>query len=67
LRLPPGAYDCWMAERGRMSFHLRSDRAEENAATLAGYISTWPGAEVVLTPGHPDHPAHNRAGGLLAG
>ena len=63
LGLSGSPYDCWMAERGLMSFHLRYDRAEENAAMLADHI-TQLGARV-LYPGRPDHPDHNRAGALL--
>ncbi len=63
LGLSGSPYDCWMAERGLMSFHLRYDRAEENAALLADHIATL-GARV-LYPGRPDHPDHNRAGVLL--
>jgi len=63
LGLSGSPYDCWMAERGLMSFHLRYDRAEENAAMLADHIASL-GARV-LYPGRPDHPDHNRAGALL--
>lgn len=63
LGLSGSPYDCWMAERGLMSFHLRYDRAEENAAHLAEHIASL-GARV-LYPGRPDHPDHNRAGALL--
>jgi len=63
LGLSGSPYDCWMAERGLMSFHLRYDRAEENAAALADHIAQL-GARV-LYPGRPDHPDHNRAGALL--
>ncbi len=63
LGLSGSPYDCWMAERGLMSFHLRYDRAEENAAKLADHIAQL-GARV-LYPGRPDHPDHNRAGALL--
>jgi len=63
LGLSGSPYDCWMAERGLMSFHLRYDRAEENAALLADHIAGL-GARV-LYPGRPDHPDHNRAGALL--
>ena len=65
LGLTPSPYDCWMAERGLMSFHLRYDRAEENAANLADHISNLNGVKRVLYPGRPDHPDHNRAGALL--
>ncbi len=63
LGLSGSPYDAWMAERGLMSFHLRYDRAEENAAKLADHLAKL-GARV-LYPGRPDHPDHNRAGALL--
>ena len=65
LGLTPSPYDCWMAERGLMSFHLRYDRAEENAAALADHIAGLSGVKRVLYPGRADHPDHNRAGSLL--
>lgn len=61
----PSPYDCWMAERGLMSFGLRYDRAEANAAALADHLAKQPGLERVIYPGRPDHPDHNRAGALL--
>ncbi|WP_299302694.1 aminotransferase class I/II-fold pyridoxal phosphate-dependent enzyme [uncultured Litoreibacter sp.] len=64
LGLSGSPYDAWMAERGMMSFHLRYDRAEENAAILADHLADL-GAKRVLYPGRPDHPDHNRAGALL--
>lgn len=63
LGLSGSPYDAWMAERGLMSFHLRYDRAEQNAALLADHIADL-GARV-LYPGRADHPDHNRAGALL--
>lgn len=65
LGLSPSPYDCWMAERGLMSFHLRYDRAEENASALADHIAGLNGIKRVLYPGRADHPDHNRAGALL--
>ena len=64
LGLSGSPYDCWMAERGLMSFHLRYDRAEQNAAALADHLADL-GAKRVLYPGRSDHPDHNRAGALL--
>lgn len=65
MGLTPSPYDCWMAERGLMSFHLRYDRAEENAAKLADHLAGLTGMAQVLYPGRSDHPDHNRAGALL--
>lgn len=61
----PSPYDCWMAERGLMSFRLRYERAEQNAAELADHLAGLNGLKRVVYPGRPDHPDHNRAGALL--
>lgn len=63
--LTPSPFDCWLAERGLMSFHLRYDRAEENAVALADHLAGLPGVKRVLYPLRSDHPDHNRAAGLL--
>lgn len=41
--LTPSPFDCWLAERGLLSFHLRYDRAEETAARLADHLAGLPG------------------------
>ena len=63
--LTPSPFDCWLAERGLYSFHLRYDRAEANAAALAEHLVGLPGMKRVIYPLRPDHPDHNRAVGLL--
>ncbi|MCT8328784.1 trans-sulfuration enzyme family protein [Albidovulum sediminis] len=63
--MTPSPFDCWLAERGLMSFHLRYDRAEENARVLADHLAGLPGVRRVLYPLRPDHPDHNRAAALL--
>ncbi|MBL4917884.1 trans-sulfuration enzyme family protein [Szabonella alba] len=63
--LTPSPFDCWLAERGLHSFHLRYDRAEANAARLADHLAGLTGVRRVLYPLRPDHPDHNRAVGLL--
>jgi cystathionine gamma-synthase len=60
-------FDCWLAERGMLSFHLRYDRAEANARALADHLAGLPGVRRVLYPTRPDHPDHNRAVSLLGG
>lgn len=65
--LTPSPFDCWLAERGLLSFELRYDRAEETAARLADHLAGLSGVARVLYPGRADHPDHNRAGALLQG
>ena len=58
-------FDCWLAERGLMSFNLRYDRAEANARALADHLAGLKGIKRVVYPLRPDHPDHNRAVALL--
>lgn len=63
--MTPSPFDCWLAERGLHSFHLRYDRAESNAGRLADHLAGLKGIKRVLYPLRPDHPDHNRASSLL--
>ena len=65
--LTPSPFDCWLAERGLMSFDLRFDRAEATAARLADHLAARPEVRRVLYPTRPDHPERARAQGLLQG
>lgn len=65
--MTPSPFDCWLAERGLFTFELRYDRAEANAAALAGHLAALPGVKRVLYPTRADHPDHNRAVALLGG
>jgi len=65
--LTPSPFDCWLAERGLFSFHLRYDRAEQNAALLADRLADLAGVKRVIYPLRADHPDHNRAVALLGG
>jgi len=67
LGLTPSPFDCWLAERGLLSFELRYDRAEANARALADSLSEIKGVRRVLYPSRPDHPDHGRARTLLRG
>jgi cystathionine beta-lyase/cystathionine gamma-synthase len=58
-------FDCWLAERGMLSFELRFDRAQGTAARLAEHLSGLTGINRVLYPGRQDHPDHDRAKALL--
>jgi cystathionine beta-lyase/cystathionine gamma-synthase len=60
-------FDCWLAERGMLSFELRYDRAEATARLLADHLATLPGVKRVLYPTRADHPDHAAAQRLLSG
>ena len=61
----PSPFDCWLAERGLMSFDLRYDRAESTARALADALAGAPGVRRVLYPTRADHPDRALATGLL--
>ena len=60
-------FDCWLAERGLLSFDLRFDRAQATAARLADHLAGLDGVRRVIYPGRHDHPDHARAEALLRG
>ncbi|MEL6643643.1 MAG: PLP-dependent transferase [Pseudomonadota bacterium] len=63
--LTPSPFDCWLAERGLLSFPLRYTQAEKTARSVADAVAEMSGVQRVLYPTRPDHPDHNRAVGLL--
>ena len=65
MGLTASPFDCWLAERGLLSFDLRYDRAEANAATLARALSETDGVARVLYPTDPGHPDHHLSAALL--
>ena len=65
--LTPSPFDCWLAERGLLSFDLRFDRAQATAATLADRLAACRGVKRVLYPTRPDHPDLALAQSLLEG
>ncbi|MGV6847823.1 MAG: trans-sulfuration enzyme family protein [Marinibacterium sp.] len=60
-------FDCWLAERGLLTFDLRYDRAEATAAALADHLAGLPGVARVYYPGRADHPDRDIAARLLDG
>ena len=58
-------FDCWLAERGMLSFDLRFDRAQATAARLADHLAGLKGVRRVIYPGRSDHPDHALAQALL--
>ena len=63
--LTPSPFDCWMAERGLLTFDLRFERAQQNAQALAAILSRFGGVKQVLYPLRADHPNHQLASALL--
>ncbi|TDK45085.1 trans-sulfuration enzyme family protein [Antarcticimicrobium luteum] len=63
--LTPSPFDCWLAERGMLTFDLRFDRAQATAVALADHLAALPGVRRVIYPLRADHPDHARAAGLL--
>lgn len=63
--MTPSPFDCWLAERGMLSFELRFDRAQETAALLADHLAKMPGIKRVIYPMRGDHPDADRASELL--
>ncbi len=60
-------FDCWLAERGLMSFELRFERAQDNAEKLAAFLADHPKVKRVLYPTRQDHPDAARAQAVLQG
>ena len=60
-------FDCWLAERGLMSFDLRFDRSQETAVKLADFLASRPEVKRVLYPTRQDHPDKARAQAILQG
>lgn len=65
--MSPSPFDCWLAERGLLSFDLRFDRAQATASHLADHLAGLEGVNRVLYPGRSDHPDATRANILLNG
>ncbi|MCP4122680.1 MAG: cystathionine gamma-synthase [Bacteroidetes bacterium] len=57
----PGPQDCFLTLRGIKTLHLRVQRACENAAAVANYLSGHPKVNKVYYPGLKDHPNHDIA------
>lgn len=67
MGLTASPFDCWLAERGLMTFDLRFDRAQDTARRLADHLSGQDGILQVIYPGRSDHPDHARAQSVLRG
>jgi O-succinylhomoserine sulfhydrylase len=54
--LTPSPYECWLAERGLMTFPLRFESSQATAKILAQYLAMKENVDRVLYPTLPDHP-----------
>jgi cystathionine beta-lyase/cystathionine gamma-synthase len=60
--LTSSPFDCWLAERGLATAHLRVERACQNALAAAEFLkSQTPRVAVVHYPGLGGHPHHDLA------
>jgi cystathionine gamma-lyase len=57
----PGPMDCFLVLRGIKTLHLRVQRACENAAVVADFLSRHSKVEKVFWPGFSTHPNHEIA------
>jgi cystathionine gamma-lyase len=57
----PSPFDCFMANRGLKTLHLRMQRHGENALKVAQFLEASPLVESVIYPGLPSHPQHELA------
>jgi len=69
----PSPFDCFMANRGLKTLHLRMRRHEKNALAVAKFLSNSTNVEEVFYPGLESHPQHATAkkqqhgfGGMIA-
>jgi cystathionine beta-lyase/cystathionine gamma-synthase len=60
-------FECWLAERGIGTLHLRIERASANALAAAQFLADRPEVEAVHYPGLSNHPDHALAAGQLGG
>ena len=57
----PSPMDSFLVMRGTKTLHIRMDRHESNARTLAAWLATHPQVEQVIYPGLESHPQHELA------
>ncbi|KJA15297.1 hypothetical protein HYPSUDRAFT_149327 [Hypholoma sublateritium FD-334 SS-4] len=62
----PSAYDCWLAQRGAKTLHLRMKQHGLNALAVARALSAEPGVDEVIYPGLPGKTEYSRRKNALA-
>lgn len=67
----PAPFDCYMAQRGLKTLHVRMQRSEENACQIANMLEKHPKVNRVSWPFLKSHPQHTiaksqqRGGGMV--
>jgi cystathionine gamma-lyase len=54
----PSPFDCFLANRGLKTLHVRMRQHERNALAIARALEAHPAVEKVIYPGLPSHPQH---------
>ncbi|KAJ3230221.1 hypothetical protein HDU78_008529 [Chytriomyces hyalinus] len=54
----PSPFDCFLANRGLKTLHIRMRQHQENALAVAKHLESSPHVERVIYPGLPSHPQH---------
>lgn len=57
----PSAYDCWLAQRGAKTLHLRMKAHGTNALAVAKVLKRSPYVQDVIYPGLASHPLNDLA------
>ncbi|KAI8929910.1 Cys/Met metabolism PLP-dependent enzyme-domain-containing protein [Entophlyctis helioformis] len=57
----PSPFDCFLANRGLKTLHIRMKRHEENALAIAAHLEASPLVGEVIYPGLKSHPQHELA------
>ena len=57
----PSPFDCYLANRGVKTLHLRMREHQKNAFAVARFLETSPHVAEVMYPGLPSHPQHELA------
>ncbi len=63
----PGPFDTWLTLRGVKTLALRMKQHEENAFTVAKFLTEHPRVEKVYYPGLASHPDHELAKRQMSG
>lgn len=54
----PSPFDCYMAQRGLKTLHIRMKEHASNALAVAAFLEAHPKVEKVFYPGLKSHPQH---------